>query len=333
MNELEFCFDTPQWESLLAAAKPGDKLPASAFLAATEEESESRTRELLNELTEKGIAVDIQSLPGIPIEGSTGDRLRREETLAKSADMMSDLPEGDPLRVYLQEINMQSGWGSEDAFSRLLPRVVSCAGKFTGRGVLLSDLIQEGNLGLMQAMQEDPEITDEKRALWWIEQYMICAVVLQAKLSGVGQKMRKAMEDYTQMDEKLLTQIGRNPTVEEIAESMHMTPSETEMVAEAVSAARLLQTVRAIANEEQSDQDAAEAEVPIEDTAYFQMRRRIRDLLSCLDEEEAELLTLRYGLEGGTPASAQTVANMLNISPDEVTKREAAALEKIRREQ
>ena len=203
------------------------------------------------------------------------------------------------------------------------------AREFTGRGVLLLDLIQEGSLGLWQGLQCYTEGDVDAYCARWIRQAMAAAVTMQARAAGVGQKLRKAMEDYRDVDQKLLTELGRNPTLEELAEALHMTPQQTLAVAETLENAQLLQ--RAQAPRETQEEDPEENQA-VEDTAYFQMRQRIAELLSVLPEEDAKLLTMRYGLEGGLPMKPQQVALRLGITAEEVTAREAAALAQLRRE-
>ena len=211
----------------------------------------------------------------------------------------------------------------------MLSRVITIATAFAGRGVLLLDLIQEGSLGLWQGLQAYQTGDVQAHCDWWIRQFMAGCVLLQAKQSGVGQKLRKAMEDYRDVDQKLLTELGRNPTMEEMAEALHMTPQQTMAVAETLENAQLLQRAKAPA---QAPQESQEEELAVEDTAYFQMRQRIAELLSVLPDSDAELLSLRYGLEGGIPMKPQQVAIKLGITADEVTAREAAALAKLRHE-
>ena len=152
---------------------------------------------------------------------------------------------------------------------------------------------------------------------------------MQAKAAGIGEKMHRAMEDYRDVDQKLLAELGRNPSVEEIAEAMHMTPQQVLAVAETLENAQMLQRAKAPEEEQNSPQ---EENVAVEDTAYFQMRQRIEELLSALSEDDAKLLSLRYGLEGSVPMKPQQVALKLGITPEEVAAREAAALSKLRQE-
>ena len=209
----------------------------------------------------------------------------------------------------------------------MLSRVAEAAFALAGRGVLLLDLLQEGGLGLWQAILSYESGDFEAHCDRQILRSLHKALILQAREFGVGQKMRQAMEDYRAMDEQLLTDLGRNPTVEELADALHMTVEETVAVAEMLETARRMHLAKQ--EPEPEEEELAETQA-VEDTAYFQMRQRIADLLSNLDETDAKLLTLRFGLEKGLSMSAAEVGKILGMTPDEVTAREAQALAKLR---
>ena len=157
---------------------------------------------------------------------------------------------------------------------------------------------------------------------------MAKAIALQARENGLGQRMKQAMEDYRAVDDRLLAELGRNPTLEELAEGLHMSLPETEVVAKTLESARLLQQATPVEEKEETEEDNQ----AVEDTAYFQMRQRISELLETLSETDARLLTLRFGLEGGLPLSPEETGNKLNMTAEEVVAREAAALLKLRNE-
>ena len=152
-------------------------------------------------------------------------------------------------------------------------------------------------------------------------------ITLQARANGVGQKMRQALEDYKAVDERLLSELGRNATIEEIAEEMHMSAEETALVKNMLDSARLMNRAKA---ENEPEEESPEDEQHVEDTALFQMRQRIADLLADLNKEDTKLLTLRFGLEGGLPLSPEETGRKLGVTPEEVVAREAAALAKLR---
>ena len=345
MNELQFSFEQTPWEKALAALNPGDSLSAAAFLALLEGEDESETESALKALEDKRITLVVGDLPKNPGTGSTALRLRQEQQLAEKGQLMEGLEENDTLRLYLEEVAgtpvagdpallaQKLLEGDEPAAARLaelmLSRVVAVATENTGRGVLLLDLIQEGSLGLWQGIMEYAGGDFEAHIDWWIRQYVANAVTMQARSTGVGQKLRQAAEDYRTVDERLLTELGRNPTMEEIAEMLHMSLQETAVVAQMLESARMLQRT----GKPETEELPQEEEQAVEDTAYFQMRQRISELLSSLSEQDAKLLTLRYGLEGGLPMNPQQVGEKLGLTAEEVVAREATALTKLRQSQ
>ena len=215
----------------------------------------------------------------------------------------------------------------EQLTNLMLSRVLERAYEMVGRGVLLLDLIQEGSLGLWQAILNYDGGDFEAHCDWHIRWDVARVVTMQARNNGVGQKMRQAMEDYRSVDERLLSELGRNPTIEEIAEELHMTVEEAAAVAKMLDTARTLAQAKKPAEPEEEDPEDQQA---VEDTAYFQMRQRISELLSNLDEADAKLLTLRFGLEGGKPLSPEDTGKKLGLTPEEVVAKEAAALAKLR---
>ncbi len=342
MMDLEFTFEK---DDFLSGLKADAQVSALELLTSLDWEDENALEDALNVLAEKGIMPDLSTLPRYSADTELSLRLRREEQLSKSAHLMESLEENDPLRMYLEEIAQIPACGdvlalaeelkksdNEEIKSKLLnlslSRVVELACAFTGYGVLLMDLIQEGSMGLWQALDCYTGDGFEGYRDRAITQSLTKAVILQAYASGVGQKLRQAVEDYRSVDEKLLTELGRNPTIEEIAEGLHIS------VDEAMATARVLENVRELAKmkKPEPEQLPQEEDQAVEDTAYFQMRQRISELLSALTPEEANLLTLRYGLEGGQPLNAVQVAAKLGITPEEVTNREAAALSKLRQQ-
>ncbi len=339
----EFVFEESLWELTLSKLRNGGSISAVRFLTLMEGEEESSVEDALMDLEQRRIALDISDLPKAAGTGEAAVRLRREEQLVKSGMLMGALEENDPLRLYLEELAaipvcgdaevlaMACAAGKTGAQERLLnlclSRVVELAKEYTGYGVLLLDLIQEGSLGLWQAIAAFGGGDFEAYSTWYIRQYLARAVVQQSRANGVGQKMRQAMEDYRAVDERLLAELGRNATLEEIALEMHITPEEAETVRDTLDSARLLSQAReANAPKEEQPED----EQHVEDTALFQMRQRILDLLSNVSEADAKLLTLRFGLEGGLPLNPEETGRRLGLTPEEVIQREAAALARLR---
>lgn len=344
MNKLEFSFEPAPWEQWLGNFPRGASVPAGGLLTLLEGEEEQELEDALQAMEEAGMELDIRDLPKSFGSGETALRLRQEQQLAQKGISPDGLEENDPLRLYLEEIAAIPVCGDEDllaqdaaagkesaanALTNLgLSRVVEMAGAFTGYGVLLTDLIQEGSLGLWKAVGSYREGEYSTFRDHWIRFYLARAVALQARSSGVGERLRQAMEDYRQVDQRLLSDLGRNATVEEIAQELHLSVEQAESVRAMLENARLLQQAHPSAEDEEPPEEAEQA---VENTAAFQMHQRIADLLSSLEPEEARLLTLRFGLEGGKPMTPQETGRILGLTPDEVVAREAAALAKLRK--
>ena len=301
--------------------------------------------EALDMLEEKSVALSIDDLPNLPTGGNMALRLREEAQLVESGRLLTGLPENDPLRLYLEELAgtpaagdteflaQQYLDGDENAAQKLvtlsLSRVVELASALAGKNVLLLDLIQEGSMGLWQGILNYTGGSFDTHRDWWIRQYLHRAVFMQARSGEMGQKLRQGMEDYRDVDQKLLAELGRNPTLEEIAQAMHVEAEEAAVYSNMLTMA---QTRRQVDEAMEEKEPEPEEEQAVEDTAYFQMRQRIGELLSVLPAEDAQLLTLRFGLEGGMPMSPEETGRKLGLTPQEVVTKEANALAKLRRQ-
>ena len=352
MIDMDFSFEENPWEVYARGLQEDEVIDGEYILALMEGETEEAFEEALQWIEDSDHWLDISNLPQVSYSGENGLRLRAELEFAQKGMKLETLEETDPLRLYLEELASIPVCGDVTVLAEelakanraetdaegirvklvnlLLSRVVELSAEFVGQGVLLLDLIQEGSIGLWKATQVFVGHSKdfEKVCDWWIRFYMSKAVLLQARAGGVGQKLRTAMEDYRTVDEKLLGDLGRNPTLEEIAEEMHMKPEEAAVVKGMVDNARML----SMAKKPEDDEEEAEAEEQaVEDTAYFQMRQRISELLSGLSEADAKLLTLRFGLEGGKPLAPEDAGRRLGLTPDEVVAREGAALAKLRK--
>lgn len=332
MNELEFTFDATPWEEAGLELKAGDLLSAAQFLALMEGEDETYLEEVLQGLEQKRVMLDISDLQKASGSGEAAIRLRREEQLVHGGNLPGGLEENDPLRLYMEEVAelphaLETECDREKLTSGNLYRVVELAKEQVGKGVLLLDLIQEGSLGLWQAVQNWNGEPFEPYRDWWIKSYMARLITMQARSNGMGQRMRQAMEDYRGVDERLLAELGRNPTLEEIAQELHMSADEADAVRRTLENARMLNRTKPTPEPEEEDPDEQQA---VEDTAYFQSRQRVLDMLSGLSEGDAKLLSLRFGLEGGLPLSPEEAGKKLGLTAEEVVAREAAALAQLR---
>ena len=346
MRPIEVDLGPDIFETLISHLQPGQPLTAGAVLTALDDEGEIEAFQQMDILA---VSLDISDLPKAAGTGEAALRLRQEEQLVREGRLLQGLEENDPLRLYLEEIaaipvcgdicvleqalkqaNL-AGREEPELYQKLLnlslSRIVEIAGEYTGYGVLLLDLVQEGSMGLWQYLPrfcgDDFETTRDEV----VRHVMQKLLILQAHANGVGQKMRQAMEDYRSVDERLLTDLGRNPTLEEIAEALHMDVETAASVAGMIEAARLVNRAK-----REPEPDPVEEEQAVEDTAYFQMRQRIQELLSSLSEADARLLTLRFGLEGGLPMSPEETGRQLGLTAAEVVERETAALSVLRKQ-
>ena len=341
MNYEEY-FDLGPQTDPLSDFEGMDTISAARLLTVTDGLGDEALEEVFLRLEEENIPIDLSDLPLSGASGEAARRLREEEQLVRSGKLLAGLEENDPLGVYLRELASIPACGDpellalellegRDVANRLvdlsLGRVVELAQEYTGRGVLLLDLIQEGSLGLWNGILRFTGGSFESFRDGCIRRYMAQAVIRQARASGLGQKMRQAVEDYRMVDERLLSELGRNPTLDEIAEAMHMTVPEIEAVRKFLDNARLVGKAHETKEPEEETPEDTQA---VEDTAYYQTRERVDSLMSGISELEQKVVTMRYGLDGKAPQTAQEVGRRLNLTVTEVVELETAALAKMR---
>ena len=342
---MEFTFEKSPLEQLLDRLRSGDRVSGLECLKRIEDLSQEEAEEALLTLEEQGVALDISDLPTCGNDGEAAIRLKLEQKLAKTGQLLNGLEENDPLRLYLEELSEIPAAGDENLLAEQyiagndgvaqqlvnlsLSRVVERACAMTGRGVLLLDLIQEGSLGLWQGILNYNGGDYETHIDWWIDQYLSKAVLMQAHTGGIWQKMRQGMADYRDADQQLLSELGRNPTLEEIADTIHVSVEEATTYAAMLTQARAKEQIEQLRQPKETTPDDEQA---VENTAYFQTRQRIVEMLSTLTEQEAKLLTLRFGLEGDTPKTPEQTGALLGLTADEVINQEAAALLKLRQQ-
>ena len=345
MNQLDFTFEKTPWELFYEKLPNGGILDAVRFLMLMESETEENIEAAFAQLDEKDILLDIESLEDFAGSGDTAVRLRFEKQLVSDNKLPAGLEQNDPLRLYLEEIAALPVCGDVQVLAErylagdesvvpqltnlMLASVVEQACALVGRGVLLLDLMQEGGMGLWQAILSYQGGDFESCCKRSIQRTLHKALVQQARQYGVGQRMRQAMEDYRAVDERLLADLGRNPTLQEIAEEMHMTVEETQSVSDMLAAARMLSSAK---QEMEEPEETPEDAQHVEDTAYYQSRQVVNDLLDGLTEQEAKLIALRFGLNGGQPLSPEEASRKLGLTPEEVVAIETAALEKMRKQ-
>ncbi|HEY2421581.1 MAG TPA: RNA polymerase sigma factor RpoD [Neobacillus sp.] len=300
---------------------------------------------------------------GIELVGdSEEDETPNTKQLSKSGDEEFDLndlsvPPGvkinDPVRMYLKEIgrvdllsaeeeiklaNRIEG-GDEEAKRRLaeanLRLVVSIAKRYVGRGMLFLDLIQEGNMGLIKAVEKFDYRKGFKfstYATWWIRQAITRAIADQARTIRIPVHMVETINKLIRVQRQLLQDLGREPTPEEIGEDMDLTPDKVREILKIAQEPVSLETP--IGEEDDShlgdfieDQDATS---PSEHAAYELLKEQLEDVLDTLTDREENVLRLRFGLDDGRTRTLEEVGKVFGVTRERIRQIEAKALRKLR---
>lgn len=267
------------------------------------------------------------------------------------------VPEGvsieDPVRMYLKEIGkvpllsadeeielaLKMEDGDEEAKKKLaeanLRLVVSIAKRYVGRGMLFLDLIQEGNLGLIKAVEKFDYRKGFKfstYATWWIRQAITRAIADQARTIRIPVHMVETINKLIRVSRQLLQELGREPTPEEIAAEMNMPVERVREILKISQEPVSLETP--IGEEEDSHlgdfiQDD-NVPVPVDAAAYTLLREQLEEVLDTLTEREKKVLSLRFGLEDGRGRTLEEVGREFNVTRERIRQIEAKALRKLR---
>ena len=267
------------------------------------------------------------------------------------------VPEGvsieDPVRMYLKEIGKvpllsaeeeielakKMEQGDENAKKRLaeanLRLVVSIAKRYVGRGMLFLDLIQEGNLGLIKAVEKFDYRKGYKfstYATWWIRQAITRAIADQARTIRIPVHMVETINKLTRVSRQLLQELGREPTPEEIAEEMDMPVDRVREILKISQEPVSLETP--IGEEEDSHlgdfiQDD-NVPVPADAAAFTLLKEQLVEVLGTLTEREQKVLRLRFGLDDGRARTLEEVGKEFNVTRERIRQIEAKALRKLR---
>lgn len=259
----------------------------------------------------------------------------------------------DPVRMYLKEIGrvpllsaeeeielaIRIEKGDEEAKRRLaeanLRLVVSIAKRYVGRGMLFLDLIQEGNMGLIKAVEKFDFRKGFKfstYATWWIRQAITRAIADQARTIRIPVHMVETINKLIRVSRQLLQELGREPIPEEIAEKMDLTPEKVREIMKIAQEPVSLETP--IGEEDDShlgdfieDQDAL---APSDAAAYELLKEQLEDVLDTLTEREENVLRLRFGLDDGRTRTLEEVGKVFGVTRERIRQIEAKALRKLR---
>ena len=276
-----------------------------------------------------------------------------EEDLADTDALMDSFATDDPVRMYLKEIGkvplltpeeeidlaMKMSEGSEEAKRRMteanLRLVVSIAKRYVGRGMLFLDLIQEGNLGLIKAVEKFDYTKGYKfstYATWWIRQAITRAIADQARTIRIPVHMVETINKTIRVSRQLLQELGHDPSAEEIAAEMDLPVEKVRDILKIAQEPVSLETP--IGEEEDShlgdfipDEDASE---PSEAASFSLLREQLEEVLDTLAPREKKVLELRFGIIDGRTRTLEEVGKEFNVTRERIRQIEAKALRKLR---
>lgn len=276
-----------------------------------------------------------------------------EEEISSTDALMDTFSTDDPVRMYLKEIGkvplltpeeeidlaIKMANGDEDAKHRMteanLRLVVSIAKRYVGRGMLFLDLIQEGNLGLIKAVEKFDYTKGYKfstYATWWIRQAITRAIADQARTIRIPVHMVETINKTIRVSRQLLQELGHDPSAEEIAREMDMPVEKVRDILKIAQEPVSLETP--IGEEEDShlgdfipDEDASE---PSEAASFSLLREQLEEVLDTLAPREKKVLELRFGIVDGRTRTLEEVGKEFNVTRERIRQIEAKALRKLR---
>ncbi len=276
-----------------------------------------------------------------------------EEEVVDTDALVDSFSVDDPVRMYLKEIGkisllsaeeevelaMRMAEGDEDAKRRMaeanLRLVVSIAKRYVGRGMQFLDLIQEGNLGLIKAVEKFDYTKGYKfstYATWWIRQAITRAIADQARTIRIPVHMVETINKVMRISRQLLQELGHDPSPEEIAEEMNMPVDKVRDILKIAQEPVSLETP--IGEEEDShlgdfipDEDASE---PAEAASFTLLKEQLAEVLMTLTPREEKVLRLRFGIEDGRTRTLEEVGKEFNVTRERIRQIEAKALRKLR---
>ena len=355
-------------EALITEAKKTGKVSSKHLVETLDDvdATQDQTERFYDILEQAGIEIDVSDVLDLigtaDMDNPTLSEMQaiEDEGLPADLDEPEALPEDvenakldDPVRMYLkeigriklltpeeeQEIAKKMAEGDEDARKRMseanLRLVVSIAKRYVGRGMQLLDLIQEGNLGLMKAVEKFDYTKGYKfstYATWWIRQSITRAIADQARTIRIPVHMVETINRVLRTSHSMVQKLGREPTTKEIADELHIEESKVEEVLKIAQEPVSLETP--IGEEEDSHlgdfiQDD-EASQPSEEASYTLLREQLEEVLSTLTPREEQVLRMRFGLTDDKPHTLEEVGKEFDVTRERIRQIESKALRKLR---
>ncbi|MBW3568810.1 RNA polymerase sigma factor RpoD [Candidatus Parcubacteria bacterium] len=340
-------------KDLLALAKKDGKIEQEAIFALIPETPENAEvlDSLYTELADSRIEVTGNSVNGVADDWVAEDE---EELVLDDKIYMDDIAD-DSVRLYLREIGkipllkpdeelalaQRVVAGEKKAKDQMaeanMRLVVSIAKRYVGRGLDLLDLIQEGNTGLLRAVEKfDPDkgFKFSTYATWWIRQAITRAIADQARVIRIPVHMFETINKLLRTQRRLTQELNREPTNEEIAEAMEM---EVEKVEHIMKIKQDIHSLDASVRDDEEDSvlgDFIEDEdtiTPEESATGSLLKSHVKDMLSGLTEREQKILKLRFGLEDGKSHTLEEVGQEFMVTRERIRQIEAKALAKLRK--
>jgi len=309
--------------------------------------------EFFEQLDDHGIEVLNERDEDHPIRGEDQEREHDDFNFDDDLALPPGIKINDPVRMYLKEIGRvpllsaddevelakRIEHGDEEAKRRLaeanLRLVVSIAKRYVGRGMLFLDLIQEGNMGLIKAVEKFDQSKGFKfstYATWWIRQAITRAIADQARTIRIPVHMVETINKLVRVSRQLLQELGREPSPEEIAAEMDLS---TEKVREIMKIAQEPVSLETPIGEEDDSHlgdfiEDQEALAPADAAAYELLKEQLEDVLDTLTEREENVLRLRFGLDDGRTRTLEEVGKVFGVTRERIRQIEAKALRKLR---
>ena len=355
-------------EALITEAKKTGKVSSKTLVETLDavDATQEQTEQFYDVLEQAGIEIDVSDVLDLigtaEMDNPTLSEMQAieeegiEQELEKQPDLTDDMENAkldDPVRMYLKEIGRikllspeeeqdvakRMAEGDEAARQRMseanLRLVVSIAKRYVGRGMQLLDLIQEGNLGLMKAVEKFDYTKGYKfstYATWWIRQSITRAIADQARTIRIPVHMVETINRVLRTSHAMVQKLGREPTTKEIADELHIEESKVEEVLKIAQEPVSLETP--IGEEEDSHlgdfiQDD-EASQPSEEATYTLLREQLEEVLSTLTPREEQVLRMRFGLTDGKPHTLEEVGREFDVTRERIRQIESKALRKLR---